>query len=336
MSELANAKTNTNDPDSIALSRARLYRLLSDLFRQGLSPEMRAELESFELTIFDLPAELDHDLAAADHFEILDLQIPPFESLFRDPSGLVGGQIESQILERCLQMECDLRTSEISADHVVNELLVAGELCRREQQCIESGDVSGLERARRLQLEWLSAHPIRWLHSFCFALFELNHPFYSQLGELTLELVESQLEELNMALDGSVATPSSEQESQPFDIDGPRKLAEYLCLPICSGLYLSKAQISVLATQLELTTGFTTRAVMLQNVIESAIKFEKLDAFLSALEQCMLRLTEQYLNRIGQRECLRVFLEPWVARLRLSRSKIKSIELIPATESGTK
>ena len=121
-------------------------------------------------------------------------QAPPYESVYRDPRGLVMGPaargVERRYAEAGLAIATDHRDL---PDHVATELGFMAYLAMQEAEAQGEDATAWLERERT----FLRDHLTVWLPRFCQRVREVSrHPFYTALAELTMTLVSLDAERL--------------------------------------------------------------------------------------------------------------------------------------------
>ncbi len=113
-------------------------------------------------------------------------QAPPYESVYRDPRGLMGATVQAvarQYAQAGLGMSADHHDL---PDHVATELGFMAYLAQQEAESNgqEAEAWAGQERA------FLQDHLGTWLPHFCHRVQEASrHPFYTALAELTSTFV---------------------------------------------------------------------------------------------------------------------------------------------------
>jgi DMSO reductase family type II enzyme chaperone len=114
-------------------------------------------------------------------------QAPPYESVYRDPRGLVMGptarDVERRYAEAGLALAPDYHDL---PDHVAMELGFMAYLTMQEAEAQGKDVRVWLEKERT----FLRDHLIVWLPRFCQRVREKSqHPFYATLAELTMTFV---------------------------------------------------------------------------------------------------------------------------------------------------
>jgi putative dimethyl sulfoxide reductase chaperone len=84
-------------PQQRALALHRSYDLLSRLFLDGLTQELLPVVAALPPLAASLPPAYDADEAAADYQALFGLNIFPYEAIFRDDAGLLGGAVTAAV-----------------------------------------------------------------------------------------------------------------------------------------------------------------------------------------------------------------------------------------------
>jgi hypothetical protein len=162
------------------------------------------------------------------------------------------------------------------------------------------------------------AHLALWMPIFQNSLARLTPaPFYSVLGELTLDLLLSTLPAepapdphhlfpdlppppVYRGTDDSLFEPASEPEAAPTTEGDPfrrqvrRLLKKRLLIPREAGLYLSREDIARLGQKLDLSVGLGDRFKMLETLFHGAAQYEQLPALLTALQALCTATSQHY------------------------------------------
>ncbi|HFQ92410.1 MAG TPA: hypothetical protein ENK32_00240, partial [Anaerolineae bacterium] len=85
-------------PTEIAQARSRSYQLLSRLFLQGVTPEILSMVQAAPELAAALPDPVDFDELAAVHYQLFGMNVFPYESIFLDDSGLLGGRVTDGVI----------------------------------------------------------------------------------------------------------------------------------------------------------------------------------------------------------------------------------------------
>ena len=272
-----------------------------------------------------LPEPFDAEQAAADHYDLFHLNVFPYASLFLDAAGQLGGPATDAARRLFLQAGYAADTARESADHVGHALGLLAFLSGAEADAWEDGLADEAARMQRLQRRFFDAFLLWWLPAFAYAVRRHNHPFYTPLSDLTLDL----------ALDHRTALGPSEEAAEPgLPLPDPlalldeaktglKDIADYLTTPAWSGLYLSRADIGRLGRAEHLPRGFGARALMLANLLRAAADFDCLDPLLTQLQD-LVTAWQSYYQTLAERPVpgLGVVTKVWLVRLDLTKRMI--------------
>ncbi|MFN2252731.1 MAG: molecular chaperone TorD family protein, partial [Candidatus Promineifilaceae bacterium] len=105
-------------PHELALARSRTYRLFGLLFLRGIDEQTRPTLPAVP-ELAQLAAGLEENEAAAEHYQLTAVSVFPYESIFLDPSGLLGGDVSERVSAIYAQNGFE---PPADADHIGSEL----------------------------------------------------------------------------------------------------------------------------------------------------------------------------------------------------------------------
>lgn len=318
-------------PGEAALARHHAYTLFGRLFLDGLTAELRpyvAQVPQLAATIrhFDSGQGPQWPAAAqAAHQQLFGFQLFPYESLFLDSSGLLGGVV-TEAVQRCFdEAGFSAGTSTAAADHIGHELSFLALLCEIEA----GGEPAAQATARRRQHAFLENHLLRWLAPLVVALQQQPHPFYAALAGLTWAVTADHYNARPPAT-APVFTllPPPDLLAQPQT--GLKEIARYLVTPPHSGLFLGREDVRVLARPLELPTGFGGRREMLYQLLQAAARYDSLPAMLDGLAAVPAAWRHAYRRLLAADPTLAPFIAPWQQRLDQTALLLQQV----VTESG--
>ena len=266
--------------EAIAVMQARHhgYVLFGRLLLEGLTPELLPFVQQIpELATAASPFYND-DIAAASYQNIFGFNLFPFQSIFLDDTGLVGGRETRRVQAFFLKIGYE-GVTDVGPDHIGQLLLCLAALC-------DDGAKKG-----RQQAELLDQHLLRWLLPFCCALKQQGHDFYTPLADLLLAFVADHARDLADELGGQRPFTLP----QPPDIlsnkkNGWKEISAFLLTPVATGIYLGRDHIATLARQFKLPRGFGDRQQMLVNLFQSAMVYDGFGDVMSEL----MRITAEY------------------------------------------
>lgn len=184
----------TQELQEMLTARSRYYRMLKDLYFRSLTQE---EIDAMGQTDFtDLRQGKEASLLAEgfdDVFRYLrkrntgtrqelsadftgaflgtkvrdGKQAMPYESLFRDESGLLMRQPRSEVYRFYKQASVMLKSDlNIPEDHLAFEFEFMAILCERAVACLAAGDADGCRTQLDLQSEFFNDHIACWFDEF--------------------------------------------------------------------------------------------------------------------------------------------------------------------------
>lgn len=270
------------DPLQAALARHHSYTLLGRLYLEGLTTTLLPYLQAIPQLSALLPASFDADEAAARHYRLFGFNVFPYESIFLDGDGLLGGPLAAAVQDSYRRCGYNPHTTDSSPDHVGHEVGLLAFLCAAEADAWQDDLPSQAERMRRLQRDFLQQHLLRWLPPLLLAIRQQEQPFYTALANLTLDLLHEHGAAISLSPEGS-DLPAPPDLLADEDT-GLKDIARYLATPPYSGIYLSRDGVGALARQLDLPRGFGSRQDLLLNLLRSAVQYGSLPALLSTLQ----------------------------------------------------
>ncbi len=308
-------------PAELALARQRTYDLFGRLFLDGISPDQLPQLDEVP-ELAALASLRDPDQAAADHFQLISVTLFPYESIFRDPSGLLGGPLSEAISAVYQQNGCDILSD---ADHIGHELRFMARLCAAEASAHAEGEPQAAASWHSRQRSFLSAHILTWLPPLVTAIEASGDLFYSSLANLTLDLCADHLD---------TAVPPGAPFNLPAAPDlageesGLKEIARALTTPPYSGLFLSRDAISALARRHDLPRGFGDRAQLLTNLLRTAGQYNHAAAIISDLSATCRSWSDSYQAQADRYPALLPWIRPW--RERAAQTAAALAAMIPA------
>ena len=221
-----------------AAARHHTYVLLSQLYLKGVTAELLPYLAQIS-ELAAAPHPFDQDEAAASHYRVFIHNVFPYESIFRDPSGLLGGSITDQV--KAFYQNAGILFSD-DADHIGHELAFLATLCMVEAAASEAEAQENITTSVRQQRDFLSEHLLHWLPPFISSLSFIDDPFYQALGQLTQNIVYDHFLAVGLELPAQSAV-MPETINVPDIIHNEqtslKQIAGFLSTPPQSGLYLS-------------------------------------------------------------------------------------------------
>ena len=308
-------------PHELALARSRTYRLFGRLFLRGIDGETRPSLPAVP-ELAQPAAGVDEDEAAADHYQLTAVSVFPYESIFLDPSGLLGGEVSERVASIYAQNSFE---PPADADHIGSELAFLSHLCGAEAQAWSHGEDSAASLWHSRQQAFLAAHLLTWLPPLAAAVDLAGSAFYGRLANLTLDLAGDHLtvETANrhpLAL--PAAPPLAGEES------GLRDIARYLATPPYSGLFLSRSAISDIARAHSLPRGFGDRAQLLTNLLRTAGQYDLASAITADLSALWTSWAGIYTSQQDAHPDLTPWILPWLERVEQTAASLLGITAV--------
>jgi TorA maturation chaperone TorD len=323
----------------IALARHHTYMLLSRLYLEGLTTELLPYVQALPALAATLPLvanNFDADEAAADHHDLFSFNLFPYQSIFLDPAGLLGGSLSESVADDYRQAGFRVLEAE-PADHIGHQLAFLGFLSGAEADAWEDKLLPIAFRMQQLATDFLQKQLLRWLPPLIIALQRQPHAFYARLADLTLELLYSHLSARGdlVTLGGGSETATAvnsfpplaqESPSRLFDT-GMKEIASYLISPPMSGIYLSRHDISQLGRQQRLPRGFGSRKQMLTNLLRVGEQYDQTPTLLRAWQDLLKGWQEAYTTMQMTYPSFSPFVETWLARTRHTSELLQEMRL---------
>lgn len=324
----------------IALARHHTYTLLGRLYADGLTSELlpyaRELLSDTHYALRN--TQYDANEAAAIHHTLFRFNIFPYQSIFRDASGLLGGT-ESERVQLAYR-ESGFATAE--PDQIASELHFLAFLCAAEAEARQDGLMAVAAQCQTQQATFLGNHLLTWLPPFVIALEQAGHPFYAALATLTLDFVADHAANLDLAgWQSQIArnlTGLSLPETPTLlanDKTGLKDIARYLITPPQSGLYLGRDAIGDLARAHDLPRGFGSRQQVLSNLLYTAVQYDSLNEVLGSLQTILDNWQSSYTKIEGQHPHLSPCLTPWQEQLAKTADFLRQVQRAVILEKTT-
>lgn len=316
----------------MALARHHTYTLLSRLYLNGIRVDLLSYLQALPPLAAHLPDSFHADLetnlseAAADHHNLFGFNVFPFESVFLDPTGLLGGAITERVNNTYQQTGFHMTQN---ADHIGHELAFLAFLSGAEADAWEDNMVAIAFRMRHIQRDFLQTHLLCWLPCFNIALQRQASPFYAQLAQLTLELGHNHYRDLSLDLMAQSVEPTLSPPPPLGDLSEDsskvKEIASYLATPPYSGFYISRHDIALLGREKRLPRGFGSRQQMLSNLLRVASQYDELSALFLSVQELLEAWQAAYANIKATQPALAPFTQIWLARTRQTMQLMQEI-----------
>ena len=309
----------------IEYTRSRTFSLLGRLFLSGVTEDDLDEAGQIPALARSLPGAYDADEAAADHQHLFGFNVFPYQSIFLDPAGLLGGAETERVIYFFQQVGFAGETAAESADHIGHELGLLAFLCGAEEDAREDDLPAVAERMAALQKDFLDRHLLRWLPPLALAIRQQGQAFYTALAELTIAAVAEHWTDVGQEAAPDFTLPAG-TDLLDDERTGLREITAFLLTPAYSGIYLSRDDIGRLAQDQKLPRGFGARQDMLLNLMRSAVSYEALESLLSSLQALAGEWAAAYRDMAARPEAL-PFVSQWASRAAGSAKLLDEIAL---------
>ena len=301
-----------------ASARHHTYLLFSRLYLDGLTGDLLPYIAKIPELAAAAPRPFDLNDAAATHYQIFAHDIFPYESIFRDPSGLLGtiyaDQVKATYEHTGIHIKADY-------DHFGHELAFLAASCSAESGASSDQDNEAADQFEQLQRTFTQDHLLCWLPPFVTALSFSNQPFYAALGRLTQSLVYDHMVSFSRA--------RSEEPSSGFDknsLPDPadflqdsqtslKQIAGFLITPPYSGIYIGRSAITALARERQLPRGFGSRQQMLSNLFHTAAQYDLVPELLQDLTEHVNSWSHRYEEQLEVFPKMSPWIRPWLQRV---------------------
>lgn len=307
------------------LARQRTYQLFSRLFAGAPGPALLPVVAAIPELAAHLPGTPDPDRAAAAHYHTFSDTVLPFESIFRDPSGLLGGDVTAAVAQTYAATGFSAAEE---ADSMAAELAFLAHLSAAERRALAAGDMPGLAAQQVTQQAFLSDHLLVWLPPFAAALAHGRVPFYAALGNLTLALAAEHLAGLPQPMPPNPPALPDPPDLLTDESTSLRRISATLLTPPYSGFYLSKAAISDLARAHKLPHGFGKRRQILRNLLETAGQYDSAGPLLDYLSNLVTNYNATHDRQGAAWPVLEPWLRPWQSRLAETRQMLHALRAL--------
>lgn len=269
---------------NLALARSRFYHLLSHLLLHGVTTEIHPLVQAVDELAEHLPTEFEPSTAGAEHQTLFGLNVYPFESVYLDASGMLGGDVTEQVAADFARLGYKPDSAAAAADHLGEELGLLAFLCGAEGDAEEDSATAIAGQMQHHQRTFLEAHLLRWLWPCALAIQHEAHPFYATVAELTVEFVSSHYAEIaeNTSPQTNFTLPDP-PDLLADEKTGMKEICDYLATPIYSGMFLSRTAMVRLGRSQNLPSGFGNRRQTLQNLFNSAAQYDGVGTLLDQM-----------------------------------------------------
>ncbi len=294
----------------VARGRGRAYALLADLVSRGPTAATLPPARTSVVLAEALDSYANVDDAAADHQHVFGLSVPPFEGVFRDPEGHVGGACTDLLRDRYAAMGFAHDPRGEGVEHLSTQLRALAFLSVAEADAREDDATPQIEAVRVLAREFLDAHLLLWLPSFAVAAKAAGRALPTAVVDQIMDVVVMHRRGLDIPDDDA----NYQLQGAPLDLDDPsvgiREIAAALSVPARVGALLTRDDIARVGRGQRVPRGFGERRTTIHNLLNSAAGLgslagviDDLRALLSerryALDDRRYRVVPGLGNRVG-------------------------------------
>jgi TorA maturation chaperone TorD len=317
----------------LALARHLTYELLGQLFLDGVTAVTLSTIQIIPSLSPTIPEPFNADEAAASHQTLFGFNIFPYESIFLDSSGLLGGAITDAVLFSYQKAGFAVAADSTSPDHIGHELTLLSHLCGAEADAWADNRPLVAERMQKLQGRFLQEHLLRWLVPLVTAVKEQKRPFYTALAQLTLDFVHDHFQGLSASDNHRLNAPlrlNNFLPGPPSLLDnektGLKEIAGYLTTPAYSGFFLSWQDVTELARTQNIPRGFGDRTQMLTNLLRGSAQFDTLPGLINEMRRLTTAWQEAYAATADSMPVLAPFIAIWQERMTQAGQTLTQIE----------
>lgn len=268
---------------------------------------------------------------AAEYQRLFGFNLPPYESVFIDPSVMLMAPATERVqsLYRQAQWSPPANTRTGAPDHLGLELLAYADW-------LEAGHTGP---ARNLH----ARHLALWVPPFVVTLRRLAPPpFYADLGSLTLDLLLATLPDNPLPPNTDpfpnlppppVYTGSNEPppdapdapDEESTESVGLRGVVRRLLTPCQVGLFLTRQDIAQLSQALDLPASMGERFKMLETLFRSARQYDLWPLLLEQLGQLVQQAENEYRHLAGEYPAWQPYANAWLERLESTQTLLAEL-----------
>ncbi|MCB8967329.1 MAG: molecular chaperone TorD family protein [Ardenticatenaceae bacterium] len=308
-----------------AVARHHTYTLLSHLLLQGLTADLWPIVQQVPELHSTLPSAPNFEETAVAHQTLFTFDIFPYESIFRDSSGLLGGDITEAVIHSYQAAGFYVQDDATSPDHIGHEMALLAFLCGAEADAWEDALPLVARHMQTRQQEFLQQHVLTWFFPLALAVQQQGNAFYTAVFTLAADLIIDHAQQSGLPTETRFALPDT-PALLSNDKTSLKDIAAYLTNPVYSGFALSRGDVARLARAHKLPRGFGKRDLMLHNLLQAAAQYEMLPALL----QTLLTLVEEWQMGYGrfaaQSAMLTPFLQPWQERIAATKALLATMQ----------
>lgn len=310
-----------SDERETLIVRRRAYGLLGALLVDGLDEARLSDVRSLPALAERLPAEVELDELAAEHYALLGRELPPFAGVFLESSGLVGGGKAADVLRAAHEVLGLRAFEEPSPDHLGQALRLMAVLVDAELDAVEHGDGADAATLRRWQRTVLDEALLPWMPPLLVGLGGREPTLWTRVVEMAAGVLAQHRAEdsaLPRAIGPVVDTALKDAGLLDEPRTGLRAVAELLTTPARCGLYLGRHDLEAVARRCELPRGFGTRKDMLERLLRAAAEYGALPRLIDELGHLLAARDDAYAG-LALEPGLGAVVPPWRRRLAVTR-----------------
>jgi len=201
-------------------------------------------------------------------------------------------------------------------DHLGLEFIFLARLIATEATALSAENLDRYYWARQQMAAFLADHLAVWVPIWARAVQRIPaHPFYQTLASLTVEFIGSELERLSPPMPVSPTYIPLQSATAPAEVDELGALVRHLITPVRAGIFLSRADCTMLARQLGFSVPIADRFTMVRTLFETAGQFEQVIDLVTTLENVMSNEIQELHRLIATQSVWQPLLQPWAQRL---------------------
>jgi TorA maturation chaperone TorD len=268
----------------------RAYELLGTLLLAGIDAERLAVVRALPPLAERLPAEVELDALAAEHYALFGHEVFPIAGAFTGEAGLVGEGAAAVVL-RAAHAAVGIEASEDpSPDHLGQGLRILGILVDAEGQARAQGKREDARTLERWQRRVLDEALLPWMPPLLVALAGQPASMWTRVIEMAIGVLAQHRAELG-GLPGVVEPQGDAVGDVEAVLDDPRTglvtVAEVLVTPVRSGVYLARRDVEAIARRCDMPCGFGPRKGMLERLLRGAAEYGELPRVLDELRRVL-------------------------------------------------
>ncbi|MEX1365268.1 MAG: molecular chaperone TorD family protein [Nannocystaceae bacterium] len=307
-----------SEADERALVTRRAYSLLGALLVDGLDPSRLEAVQQLPPLAERLPATVELDELAAEHYALLGRELPPYAGVFLEPSGLVGGGRTVEVLRAAHAVVGLACPDEPSPDHLGQALRLMAVLVDAELDARQHGAHDDVAALRRWQRTVLDEALLPWMPPLFAALAGQPASLWTRTLEMAVGVLARHRAQDQALSRASEPVPVASDEGLLELLDDPRTglrtVAERLSRPAHCGAYLGRRDIEEVAHRCDLPRGFGSRQDMLEHVLRAAAEYGSLPRVLDELRSMFGARDDVYAG-LAREPGLGAVVPPWRRRV---------------------